>query len=81
MRSLLHTRTRYDNLTETTGYWGGPPMPTISRDGRYVAYTSNWEGSGRYDLFVARIEPAPRLAQTFEKKATTSPRRGAAGVN
>ena len=80
MRRLLHTRTRYDNLTETTGYWGGPPMPTISRDGRYVAFASNWEGSGRYDLFVARIEPAPRLTAAKltparTKAASTRPRR------
>jgi hypothetical protein len=62
VRRLLHTRTKYDNQTETSGYWASP-KPTISRDGRYVAYTSNWEGSGRYDLFVARIDPAPRLTQ------------------
>jgi Tol biopolymer transport system component len=60
VRRLLHTRTKYDNRSETTGYWASP-KPTISRDGKFVAYTSNWEGSGRYDLFVARIEPAPRL--------------------
>ena len=60
IRRLLHTRTRYDNLTETSGYWAAP-KPTISKDGRFVAYTSNWEGSGRYDLFIAKIDPAPRL--------------------
>ncbi|HEX7318512.1 MAG TPA: DUF4214 domain-containing protein, partial [Pyrinomonadaceae bacterium] len=62
VRRLLHTRSRVDNRTETGGYWA-MPKATVSRDGRFVAYTSNWEGSGRYDLFVAKIEPAPRLTQ------------------
>jgi hypothetical protein len=73
VRRLLHTRTRYDNRTETTGYWGAP-KPTISRDGRFVAYTSNWEGSGRYDLFVAKIVPAPSL------NAAGAPTAGAAAA-
>jgi hypothetical protein len=62
VRRLLHTRTKYDGQTETTGYWA-TPKPTISRDGRFIAYTSNWEGSGRYDLFIAQVEPAPSLTQ------------------
>jgi len=60
IRRICHTRSAYDNRTATTGYWA-TPKPTISRDGRYVAFTSNWEKSGRYDLFIAKIEPAPRL--------------------
>ncbi len=62
IRRLLHTRTKVDNKSDSTGYWAAP-KPTISRDGRFVAYTSNWEGSGRYDLFIAKIEPAPRIPQ------------------
>jgi len=54
-RRICHTRSAIDNLTTTTGYWA---MPTISHDGRFIAFTSNWEKSGRYDLFIARIEPA-----------------------
>jgi len=60
-RRLLHTRSSIDNESNTTGYWA-MPKPTISKDGRFIAYTSNWEKSGRYDLFIARIEPAPRLS-------------------
>ena len=56
LRRLLHTRSAIDNLTITTGYWA-MPKPTISRDGRFIAYTSNWENSGRYDLFIAKIDP------------------------
>ena len=63
IRRICHTRSAYDNRTNTTGYWA-TPKPTISRDGRFIAFTSNWEKSGRYDLFIARIEPAPRLTNT-----------------
>jgi hypothetical protein len=37
------------------------PRANISRDGRFVAFSSNWGSlaSGRHDMFVARIEPAP----------------------
>ena len=60
IRRICHTRCAIDNHTRTTGYWA-MPKPTISRDGRFIAFTSNWEKSGRYDLFIARIDPAPRL--------------------
>lgn len=62
IRRICHTRSVYDDKTETTGYWSAP-KPTISRDGRFIAFTSNWENSGRYDLFIVRIDPAPRLNQ------------------
>jgi cell division septation protein DedD len=63
VRRLLQHRSSIDFKTDTTGYWA-MPKPTISRDGRFIAYTSNWEKSGRYDLFIAKIDPAPRLTQT-----------------
>lgn len=31
------------------------PRANISRDGRFIAFTSNWGASGRRDLFVARV--------------------------
>ena len=55
-KRLCHTRTFIDNKTQTTGYWA-MPKPTVSRDGRYIAFTSNWENSGRYDLFILKVEP------------------------
>lgn len=61
IRRLFHHRSRIDNLSDTSGYWA-VPKPTISRDGRFIAFTSNWGKSGRYDLFIAKIEPAPRLS-------------------
>jgi len=62
IRRICHTRSVYDDKTETTGYWSAP-KPTISLDGRFIAFTSNWEKSGRYDLFIARVEPAPYLTR------------------
>jgi hypothetical protein len=70
IRRICHTRSSIDNKTNTSGYWA-MPKPTISRDGRFIAYTSNWENSGRYDLFIAKIDPAPRL--TPEPPAQASP--------
>lgn len=55
-RRLLHHRSHYKNTSATNGYWAAP-KPTISRDGRFIAFTSNWEDSGRYDLFIAKIDP------------------------
>ena len=60
IRRLFHHRSKIDNQTETTGYWA-VPKPTISKNGKFVAFTSNWGNSGRYDLFIAKIDPAPRL--------------------
>ena len=61
-RRICHTRSAIDQKTDTTGYWA-MPKPTISKDGRFVAFTSNWEKSGRFDVFVARITPAPALTK------------------
>jgi hypothetical protein len=58
-RRLAHTRVRTDN--PDAEYWA-VPKPTISKDGRFIAFTSNWEKTtGRYDLFIVRIPPAPVL--------------------
>jgi hypothetical protein len=61
VRRLAHTRCVIDNQTNTTGYWA-TPKPSISKDGRFIAFTSNWEKSGRYDLFIIKVDPAPRLS-------------------
>jgi hypothetical protein len=44
-----------------TDYYDSP-RANISRDGRFVAFSSNWGVAGeRHDMFVARIEPAPAV--------------------
>jgi hypothetical protein len=60
IRRLCHTRCAIDNQSPATGYWA-TPKPTISKDGRYIAFTSNWEKSGRYDLFILKVDPAESL--------------------
>jgi len=67
-RRICYTRSAITNRSDTAGYWA-MPKPTISRDGRFIAFTSNWENSGRFDVFIARITPAP-VVQT-----QTRPRR------
>ena len=59
-RRICYTRCVITNKSDTAGYWA-MPKPTISRNGRFIAFTSNWENSGRYDLYIARITPAPVL--------------------
>jgi hypothetical protein len=53
VRRLAHHQSIYQ------GYYDSP-RANISRDGRFVAFSSNW-GSSRTDLFIAKIEPAPSL--------------------
>ncbi|HLL17030.1 MAG TPA: hypothetical protein VK388_18360 [Pyrinomonadaceae bacterium] len=54
VRRLLHHHSVFKDYYDS-------PRSNISRDGRFVAFTSNWGvGGGRRDLFVARIEPPRR---------------------
>ncbi|MEA2205823.1 MAG: hypothetical protein QOE77_2599 [Blastocatellia bacterium] len=80
IRRLFHHRSEVDNLSETTGYWA-IPKPTISRDGRFIAFTSNWEKSGRYDLFIAKIDAAPHLSKLLSDEAMPLPQTRPRRVN
>jgi hypothetical protein len=68
-RRICYTRSSIDNRSDTTGYWA-MPKPTISRDGRFIAFTSNWEKSGRFDVFIARITPVPILSKPIRFRRT-----------
>jgi len=68
-RRICYTRSSIDNRSDTTGYWA-MPKPTISRDGRFIAFTSNWEKSGRFDVFIAQISPAPVLSRPTRFRRT-----------
>jgi len=72
IRRICHTRCAIDNRGSATGY-GAMPKPTISKDGRFIAFTSNWENSGRYDLFIAKIDPAPQLSRDSGPKHLSQP--------
>jgi hypothetical protein len=66
VRRLLHHHSVYQSYYDT-------PRANISRDGQYIAFTSNWGGRNRRDLFIARIEPAPDIRpQTRPRKAGSS---------
>ena len=52
------------------------PRANISRDGRFIAFSSNWGTlSGRHDMFVARIEPAPGANTRPAPTPASRPRR------
>jgi hypothetical protein len=71
-RRLLQHRSKAQDYWET-------PRANLSYDGRFVAFSSNWGGSKRVDLFIARLDPplgqdAPAPAQT-PAPARQRPRR------
>jgi hypothetical protein len=72
IRRICHTRCSIDNQSPAAGYMAAP-KPTISKDGRFIAFTSNWEKSGRYDLFIAKIEPAGSPSGSSAPKPTPTP--------
>ena len=43
------------DATGTDYATGGQPHPTLAPDGKLVMWTSNMNGSGRYDTFIARV--------------------------
>ena len=44
------------------GSYEDTPKATISRDGQFVAFTSNWgNAGGRHDVYIAKIPPAPTV--------------------
>lgn len=60
IRRLFHHRSEILGTSDTNGYWA-VPKATISKNGRFIAFTSNWGNSGRYDLFIAKIDLAPSV--------------------
>ena len=49
---LIHHRSVYKDYYDT-------PRANISKDGQFVAFTSNWGGRQRRDMFIGRIQPPP----------------------
>jgi F5/8 type C domain/WD40-like Beta Propeller Repeat len=76
IRRLAHTRT--DILDSRVNY-AEEPKPTISKDGRFIAFTSNWENpGGRTDLFILKIDPAPPTTQFLRTNVARSSNGGIA---
>ena len=70
VRRILHHR------SVAKDYWD-IPKANLSRDGRFVAFTSNWGGSGRNDLFIARLdtsEPSSAQPQQPQQRPPSSQR-------
>ncbi len=89
VRRIAHTRSdvaadepQTGEITpdDSNGYWA-MPKPTVSKDGRYIAFSSNWENSGRLDLFILRVPRAPFLAlQDDFNDNTRNARKWAVGM-
>ena len=45
-------------------YWA-VPHASISKDGRFIAYTSNWGNMNRYDLFILKVPNRIEESQFF----------------
>lgn len=68
VRRFLHHHSIYSSYYDT-------PRANISRDGRFVAFTSNWGvPGGRHDLFIAQIAPADGSNPTPTPTPIPSPR-------
>ncbi|HEX8285853.1 MAG TPA: hypothetical protein VF588_21025, partial [Pyrinomonadaceae bacterium] len=65
-RRLLQHRSKAQDYWET-------PRANLSYDGRFVAFSSNWGGSKRTDLFIARLDPP--LGAEAPTPATPTPAR------
>jgi hypothetical protein len=56
VRRLAHHRSVFNNYYDS-------PRANISRDGRFIAFTSNWGGRPRRDLFIVKVPPIQTGAQ------------------
>ncbi len=51
VKRICHHRSDY---LKTKEYWDSP-RANISRSGKFIIYTSNWDASGRRDVFIAKV--------------------------
>ena len=52
VRRIAHHRSVYNDYNDT-------PRANISRDGKFIAFTSNWgNASGRRDIYIVQVPPA-----------------------
>jgi len=58
IRRVAHHRSIYFEGTPQANYWD-TPRGNLSRDGTLIAFTSNWGGTTRQDLFIVKIPPSP----------------------
>ncbi|MFN2456382.1 MAG: hypothetical protein ABR577_19470, partial [Pyrinomonadaceae bacterium] len=71
VRRFCHHRSIY-GLNNTDAYWD-QPRANISRDGQFVAFTSNWStANGRRDMFIVKIPPASSTGITWVNQANVT---------
>jgi len=56
VRRLCHHQSNY--ILSGENYWASP-RASISYDGKFVMFTSNWGEPGRTDVFILKIPAAP----------------------
>ena len=55
VRRLAHHRSVVND-------YGDQPKANISRDGQFIAFTSNWgNANGRRDVYIVKVPPAPTI--------------------
>ncbi len=70
VRRLAHHYSVFRDYADT-------PRANLSRDGRFAAFTSNWGGSARRDLFILRmppVAPSPPAYVTRPRRVTNAAR-------
>lgn len=66
VRRFLHHYSVFSDYSST-------PRANISGDGKFVAFSSNWGGMGRSDLFIAKIPDATAPSPTPTPAPTSTP--------
>jgi hypothetical protein len=72
VRRLAHIHSVYRDYWDT-------PRATISRDGRFAAFTSNWGSKNRRDVFVVKIPPPGAAENAGRGGASTAALTAATG--
>jgi len=63
VKRLAHHYSIYNTYEDT-------PRANISRDGKFIAFTSNWGGSSRRDLFIAKVPADSEQLQPCRRRFT-----------
>lgn len=74
VRRLAHHHSVYRDYWDT-------PRGDISRDGRFVAFTSNWGSATRRDVFIIRVPQGGSSSGTPDTTAPTISSVGASSIN
>ena len=68
VRRLAHHHSDYTNHNSGSAYWSSP-RSCISRDGKFIVFTSDWGSPNRTDVFVLKVPPASTAVGISESEA------------